>query len=683
MNLVDNPYSLEKDEAQLALNVDLGIRDVLNSRKGFTEAGLSAELQSQTKLVRSADTIAKIPVGSGTVWQNPGAITKPGTAEAALAEHIGGGSGAGQTNWLVGYNCGFALPVGAVPVGFSVRTKSWGNVSDFSGAKLVETVSLSKEAFSPTKSRKSMGSSTLQSEIHDYVYGGSESIVFAGITKAEVEAEGFGVIIEDSPNIPSTVWGVETFEAEITVYYLIPGVGTDVITHMRPWYPGANRYLVLSANGKIKVLKAEEIVTLFTGTAGTTWDFEQMESAISGSNVDYLFAMNGVDSPQYLNLTLLGEGKTATWNTTNEKGPKGSMMRVWKNRMIISGVAAFPQRLFFSDVGNFNSPADSTNGGYGNNWVDIKTSEDDTDPITWLEIIDDVLLIFKKKSTWAVYEDEKFGNYKIANVGCEGRFLSCVLDDRCYFANRYGVYSVTAEGSPRYESLNIEPLFKGEAPEALGGSLGAIDLEGLGKYGRMAALPNGRIYLACGPVGGVNDEGFLTDGAGKYLLEGYPRLRRARKGDERTPWVTHEFAKSRIKAICLYRTKDSEVDQIVSGLVNELGSSPQLVRLFYSERDGVEPIAWRWVSSRRPEISEEPFERIRRVNLLMSGKVQAKVVSDEQESAIVTLESPEESMQRFRPETWGRYHYLELFEEGQTPTSIYAVEFAFRGGKEH
>jgi hypothetical protein len=677
MNLADNPYALQNNEAEIAFDVDLGIRDVLSKRAGFSESGLSATVESQTKLPQLAESI---PVSGATIpWTG---LTNIKLSDNSNTDASNSGLvKAESSEWLAARKYGFLLPAGAVPVGvtFGVeRYAVWDSrftqpeETDLRIAKNAKTVSgLSTTNFAANRKVPAYSGVVATPDTLS-VDGSKESLAGLTLSKTEVESENFGINLAIrtllSGGGEGLFWDVHVDTIPVTVYYLIPGAGTDVITHMRPWYTGSNRYLIISANGKIKRLKEGTVTSLFSGTAGSTWDFEQMEINEGGTYRDAMWALNGTDTPR----AITTEGVVSEWKGVAKKIPNGTMLRTWKSRMIISGVAKFPQRLFYSEPFNPLAPDDETNGGYGTNYVDIGTGEDDIDPITWIEILDDVLLVFKKKSTWAIYEQEKFSNYKIANVGCEGRFMSCVLDDRCYFANRFGVYSVTAEGSPRYESLNLEPAFKGVGPV----DLDVIDLEKLGTVGRMCALPTGTIHVAVSRLGDNN--------ANRWLLKGYPRLRGASKrGDERTPWVRDEFAKRRVRAVAAYRSNDKEVDKIVAGLTDTSGTNPELVSLFTGTRDGLEPITWRWRSGRKAEISEEPLERVRRVNLLMKGRVQARHIVDNEEKTPVTLESVKEEIKRYRPETRGRYHGIELFEVGQEPFSCYAVEFSFRGGKEH
>lgn len=661
LNLVDNPYDLKNGEAAFALNVDIGARDALSTRKGFSAANLSGTVSSQVKsptVVASTDFSGEQP---GSAWVGPNNVKASDNAYATS-----GGLGPTKRLGLTGF--GFALPAGAIPVGVKLRVEKKASLKPdpknmFDSAKLL----IGGVAAGATRG----GAVYTEADAYDE-RGGSEDLWGNLPTKAQAEAANFGVefyVLCFAEKEEACTAFID--HIEMTVYYLVEGSGADAADHARPWYSGANRRLIMSMNGKIKSLKESVITELFAGTAGTTWCFEQMEYN-SGGYKDSLWMMNGTDAAKKWDGTTF-----ANWAG---KPPKGNMLRVWKNMMIVSGVAAFPQRVFFSDVGNPESPEDETNGGYGNRWIDIRTSEDDLDPVTWMEIVDDVLLIFKKRSVNAIFDPSTFSFQRIGNVGCGGRFQSCVVDSRGYFINRAGIYSVTAAGELRYESLNLEPMFRGEGPQALK----SLDLKLLESSSKMCALPNGRIYAIVSQPGAVAYQ--------SLLLEGYPRLRGlVDRKDPRTPWVPHNFSGRIIKCLAPFRTKDDEVDKLIAGLTYV--GAPELVQLFQGNRDGILAIPWQWTTGKKGFLTEEPFERLRRVDLVMKGLIGVTVVSYTDATAsgydggFAWLETAKEGAElefkRMRPETRGRYHEFTFSGQAEKPVEIHATEVALRGGKEH
>lgn len=654
MNLADNPYALKSGEAQLALDVDISLRDVLASRKGFSSAGLAGTISSQTK------SPGKVENGSElNGWTNPENAKSSNNTYATQKRQWFGGNSAN----MVASEFGFSLPAGAIVIGIFARWEvKWAKAS---GGGVVEDLGAKLRIGGVSSGNRLYPTPGAWPKVEEYrSYGGSENLWGLTPSKAQVENSGFGF------EAAVEAWESEPFSAEyelfvdhmeMTVYYLVEGFGSAEAEHARNWYSGTKRRLMLSIDGDVKHLTEGTITELFNGTAGTVWSFEQMEYN-SGGYKDSIWMLNGTDACKKWDGTTF-----ANWGG---KPPKGTMNRVWKNRMIIAGHASYPQRLFYSEIANPELPEDETNGGYGNNWTDIRTSEDDLDPITWLEILDDVLLVFTRRSTYAIYESTEFAFQRIANVGCEGRFQSCVVDNRCYFLNRSGIYSVTAQGELRYESANIEPIFKGTGPEGFE----AVDLGKIAKSARMCALPNGRVYVALTPKGSE---------ANKWLFEAYPRLRGAVDDDTpRTPWVNHTFSKRLIKCLCTYRSKDEEVDKVVASLTDFESNNPELVYLFESTRDGLEPIDWLWRGGFRGMITEEPFERVRRLNLLIKGVLKAKLLGGTVEDEYEFSASEEELVEQ-EINSRGQYHALELSGESQTQTFVYRGEFALRGGKEH
>lgn len=669
MNLVDNPYSLKSGEAKLAKNVDISLRDVLGVRGGYSPLEAldgQSSLKSQTKSPTVGFETAR--EGATLEWVSESNVVSSNNRRAVANN----GGGSALTHYLGGKTFKFEIPAGATIVGIKATAEI--SKLDFFGPSIVvdDSFKLYMPGTGVTGKDEYIGTSWGDAD-SILSRGGTENLWDLTPTPSNINNSEFGVVISFVVN---SVGAARVDHFTLTVYYYEPIEINERVDHMRAWYPGENRFLMCSVNGDVYVydLANEELTQLVEGTDGTIWHFENMESE---PGKDFLWMMNGKDTPRKWD----GSGEVETWAG---KPPNGTMMRVWKNKMVISGVTGYPQRLFHSDTGNPEAPSEKTeDGGYDQNWIDIRTSEDDVDPVTWLETLNDVLLTFKRKSTMGIYDPTEFAFQRIADVGCYARFQSCVVDDRAYFVNRGGVYSVTATGSLRYESLNIEPAFKGEGPP----ELEAIDLEAL-RFARMCARPNGRFYLA------VTRKGENSEVEGNdVLLEGYPRLRQVRDEDPRMPWVMHEFGTSEtngISSLALYRSEDSQVDKLVAGL-ERLGNVLQvenvrIAQLFVSTRDGVDPIEWEWESGFKALLAEEPIERIRRLNLTMKGVLTAQLVGGSVEDEF-TFETGEEGTAEEliskEPNSRGRYHALRLSGSSQIETEVYAGEFALRGGKEH
>jgi len=107
--------------------------------------------------------------------------------------------------------------------------------------------------------------------------------------------------------------------------------------NLRTWYPSAGiKFLMASINGDIYTIDPLGNATLkFAGSDGTIWYFEQGTNV---ANQPIMWCMNGVDPPKKMD----AGGVLVDW--TNSP-PNGTLMKLWRNRMAISGVAGSPQRV--------------------------------------------------------------------------------------------------------------------------------------------------------------------------------------------------------------------------------------------------------------------------------------------------------------------------------------------------
>lgn len=440
-----------------------------------------------------------------------------------------------------------------------------------------------------------------------------------------------------------------------------------IAENMRNWYPnGSSRRLMMSINGTIYSCSTGGVLTsIFAGTAGTIWSFEQAQDS---TNVDFLWCLNGVDTPQKISTG----GVASTWGGGP---PVGSMQRLWKNRMCVAGRASFPQRLYYSDIGNPELPVTQ----YGTNFIDIKTTDDDEDPITWLEVIGDHLIVFKKQSVWQVFDSNSFANQRLGGPGCEGRFMSSVNEGRCYFFHRSGVWSTGGADSPVYESEAIENFITDNLNY---GEIARV---------RVASSRDRRVFVALP---------FLDSDQNNRVLELVPYLRRARREGARASngaWTAHDY---NVSCMATFRPVDTDLlmgADTVSGVM----------RLFTGLNDNGTAIdAW-WMFGWRAILGEEPFERVRRVNVEMTGRCVVSMYTDFSQGSTFSavIETPTDAdplwngglwnggawdpttsvaLQRVRPETRGRYHAI-MFQNGDLNKTfkILRGELVIRGGKEH
>lgn len=441
--------------------------------------------------------------------------------------------------------------------------------------------------------------------------------------------------------------------------------------HMRAWYPNSStaKWLFASCDGDLHRSDATgNFVQKFDGTPSQVWSFEQMEDV---NSVDRLWTVNGTDTPKQFDAA----GAISDWTATTGTVPNGKMLRVWKQRMIVAGVAGKPQHLYWSE------PNDPRNWPV-NNFLIVSGSEDDLDPITWLEVLGDVLIIFKKRSVWAIHDPVAFNVRRIGTPGCEDRFQSAVIGGNCYYFARDGVYATNGIQTD-YVSEAINNWF----PDNL-------NFDQLTRV-RLAATRDRRLFVALPTFGHVLNN---------RMLELIPDLRARVRPQGRPvitsgPWVIHSYP---VSSMATFRPGSE--DRVVASATDEY----KIHSLFEGDDDDGAAIPAFWMSGWKKIISEEPFERVRRINIEGSGQVTVELFTDFNLTPRFTGSinfdpgaSPgvwdeglwdvalwdsgtQAQLKRLRPETRGRYHAIRLSNSTlNTSFKVFAMELAIRGGKEH
>lgn len=153
---------------------------------------------------------------------------------------------------------------------------------------------------------------------------------------------------------------------------------------------------------------ATTIATGKSTTAPWTWlklpEIDPTGGALRGP----YYGMNGTDSP----VQVLADGTTdAAWVTNEDHVsdhlaaiPNGKYMAWWKNVLWVSGVAANPDFVYYSYVGD---PSRFPTANV------TKFNENDGKAITGLVSFGAYLLVFKKDGVWAVYDEQYGKNNKI------------------------------------------------------------------------------------------------------------------------------------------------------------------------------------------------------------------------------------------------------------------------------
>lgn len=263
----------------------------------------------------------------------------------------------------------------------------------------------------------------------------------------------------------------------------------------------ANGLLVAFNDGTVdRVVSATGTSTNFAvaDAAGVPDVVVSQDSALT---TYYAYILRPASSAQTSVKVDLGTAASVTWPGTP---PKGQCAISWKTMMVIGQGS----RLRFSTQANPDSwPA--------NNFIDIKTLDDANDDIVGFQILGEDLIVFKRRSTWMVFDPITFDNRRLFSVGLAGRKCSTRLDDKIYWVSLEGIYS--SDGTDfKYESPKLGRMASVFVPGSLSG---------------IVATPNGTIVA--------------TDGGG--LLVGYTQFR---DFDGSIPWfVCRDSGYAKIKAL--------------------------------------------------------------------------------------------------------------------------------------
>lgn len=388
------------------------------------------------------------------------------------------------------------------------------------------------------------------------------------------------------------------------------------------------------------------------GTSGRTWMFAQAQDS---GNAQVVWMLNGVGTPQKM---VISTGTVNNWGGTP---PNGIMLIPWKNMMIISGVNGQTQRLYFSAINNPESwPA--------TNFIDIKSTDDENDAITGLQVIGENLVVFKQRSVWLVFDSVTFENRRIGDIGCVNRFTCCRYLNQAYWLSLNGGFYSTDGENVKEESINVRFPMKNMAVFYANAAIC-----------RVAALSTGLI----GVMGSAG-----TGSGGEFY---YMDLNRTRK-DKQHPWFM--FTTGQMGGLTGFVEANTNVLTSGAKWVGIAGSSTQnLYHLFSAgSRDDSDSSTNVDIGAvyRSPMLAvqgTENKERLRRINLMCRGggvgSLTVKVYADGVNKLnTAVLAGTSWGVKRVRPESRGRFHEIQL-EGNYASDEVSEVEMKYRGGKEH
>lgn len=438
----------------------------------------------------------------------------------------------------------------------------------------------------------------------------------------------------------------------------------------------STRWLMCSIDGTVYSCDTGgALVSRHAGTAGTVWSFVQF---IDASGNDMVWMQNGVDTPQKWDGVA---GATSNWTATVGAIPNGGILRVWMNKLCISGVAGASTNntVYFSEFGDPEAVASAYLP------LQLRGPDDEADAITEMNVLASRLYVFNSRSVWVIADPASLANRRLGQPGCTGRFQSDVCENKLYWFNEQGIWS-TGGVAVEYESGSIESYFPSNVTQS---ALSKVRL-----VSTRDAYP--RVVVAVPTAGSA---------VNNMLIELVPHINFRRIGGRRY-LLLPAFMLHTLPCASLANFKVGNVWGLYAGATD----ANKLHHLFapgVTQDDGV-AFDSRWQSAWIAIQGEEPFERIRRLNVELQGDAIVDVFKDFNTSPdfSATLPDPVASTDifwdggtwdggiwdppstyrfaRVRPESRGRFHSVRFRSvPGGIPFLINVAELAIRGGKEH
>lgn len=371
----------------------------------------------------------------------------------------------------------------------------------------------------------------------------------------------------------------------------------------------------------------------------------------------------------------------ATW-VNNFPGPNGNIrdMVSWRGRIVAIGSTV--NRVYYTDVGS-----DSTL----TNFIDI-VDQNGSDH-RGLLVHNNNLYLIKEDSIWMIYDPVSFANRLLCTVGCgkgtmNRLWVSCPVDRRIYWFNSsHGlVYSSNGENDLIIENT-IAPLPQSQLDTTSVAPLVVIN------HAQMAYDPQQQsILINWQTQPGVGVDADRLDEI--CIVIGKPGAHPILRHQMHTFMLCTTFVRfstavpgRREAVVCSSSQNLTKVYDVFGQVGSDDGTA-------------ISPCYWHggWM----PIISEEPWERVRRVNFLYRGDPSIDIYStmaalNELTGAPTLTLNPADNTATFPaagdlqfvsmrgPNHKGRYHKVKVNGPAIVGKdfSISALEFAIRGGKGH
>lgn len=391
------------------------------------------------------------------------------------------------------------------------------------------------------------------------------------------------------------------------------------------------------------------------------------ELAKNAAGAERLWMMGFGDPKQW-------DGTSATFSTwtINPVAARGCQwIKLWKNRMVMGGDIGAPERIYYTNIGDPESPNPL-------NSIDIRSSYDDSDILTGAELIGDNLLVFKKNSTWLVYDVNTLANRRIGYPGMPNSNLSAVLNGVVYFMNHDSMWTCDGVNPPHPVERKVDTSFDFNT--------------NLDHYPQLIADPQEErlLYLKAFTTR-VPGDNAVTNSLEMYAY--YPPRSKNNARKEGTWWRL--LTTPNISALAFVEF-EQVIDNWEAMMIGGGFTGGDLFQVFSDSDvadDAVNAISAHLVSGViRVTDKLESLERIRRANLRITsdvpnvaGAVTVTITSPGSTSYSTVVNATDDAgYVRLRPEIRGREFQISFANAvvSSPPFQLRDVELMFRGGKE-
>lgn len=382
----------------------------------------------------------------------------------------------------------------------------------------------------------------------------------------------------------------------------------------------------------------------------------------TGTRILYFAPMESAAIPAHQQYN--GVGLASAW-ASGLSGTQIKSLVSWRGRLVATTLST--DRVQYTSVGSVTD--------LNANFIDIFDSQGSAN--IELVVHNNNLYLIKQNSVWMIYDPVTFANRLISTVG-SGSFLrristSCPVDKRLYWYNqRTGlVYSTNGETDFVIENLN-------------------------------SPIPSGRSELDSFSM-------IAYDQVNQSILINWPTALSAVDCDRMDEIAVsygspgdHEIFRHSIRSKMILSSLPRQgAGSVRPGMIvsNNLNVAKLYDPFFLTGSDDGVSYASRWRSGWLPIISEEPWERIRRVSLAYRGTPTIDITSSMALQSLGTAVSQSIVLPAYAgdgtdgdrtfvtrkgPQKKGRYHMLGVRGSGVVGEDwgVSALELAIRGGKQ-